>query len=270
MDFAKALSILLANPELRVPEIYDVEKYFKMLPVVAVPTTSGTGSEVTQYSVITDDDGNKRGFGTSFTFPTYSFVDPTYTLTMPKSITMSTGIDALSHAIEGYVSKKSNPLVRLLAREAIRLIKENLETAMEKPEDFEAREKMMYASMLAGIVIAQSGTTINHAFGYPVTTFKRIRHGQATGLFLVETLKAMAQEVPEKVEGAVSIFGGLDGLKEYLESVGVFDVKVDITPQEIEKWSERTSKARHINVTHGKWDYDTVKGIYERVASMLR
>jgi len=265
MDFAKALSVLLANPELKVPEVFDTEKYSKMLPVVAVPTTSGTGSEVTQYSVITDDNGNKGGFGTSFTFPTLSFADPKYTITMPEHLTMSTGIDALSHAVEGYVSKKSNPFVRLLAREAISLIKDYLPKAMKNPNNYEYREKMMYASTLAGIVIAQAGTTVNHAFGYPVTTFKGVKHGQATGMFLVETLKVMSMEAKEKVEEAVGIFGGLDGLEGFLKEVGVYKADIKISDEEVEKWAERTSRAKHLSVTHGNFDLEKVKGIYKKV-----
>ncbi len=270
MDFAKALGVLLANPELKVVEIYDTQKYSRMIPVVAIPTTSGTGSEVTQYSVITDDEGNKGGFGTDFTFPTLSFADPSYTVTMPERLTMSTGIDALCHAIEGYVSRRSSPLVRLIAKEAINLIKENLKKAMENPDDLKIREKMMYASTLAGIVIAQAGTTVNHAFGYPVTTFKGVRHGQATGMFLVETLKVMAKEDEGAVEGAVEVFGGLEGLEEFLKEVGVYDAKIEISEEEIERWSQRTSKARHLRVTPGEFDYDTVKRIYEKVIAKIR
>ena len=265
MDFAKALSVLLANPELKVPEVFDTEKYSKMLPVVAIPTTSGTGSEVTQYSVITDDNGNKGGFGISFTFPTLSFADPKYTITMPDHLTMSTGIDALSHAVEGYVSKRSSPFVKLLAKEAIALIKDYLPKAMENPDNFEYREKMMYASTLAGMVIAQAGTTVNHAFGYPVTTFKGIKHGQATGMFLVETLKVMSEEAKEKVEETIEVFGGLDGLENFLKEVGVYKAAVEVSEEEIKTWAERTSKAKHLAVTHGNFDFDKVKRIYEEV-----
>jgi alcohol dehydrogenase len=270
MDFAKAIAVLLKNPLLKVSEIYDTEKYSSMLPVVEVPTTSGTGSEVTQYSVITDDEGNKGGFGSDFTFPTLSFVDPRYTTTMPPLLTMSTGIDALCHAIEGFVSKRSNPVSKLLAKEAVEIIKSNLEKAMNEPESYEVREKMMYASTLAGIVIAQSGTTVNHAFGYPLTTFKGIRHGQATGLFLVETLKVMAKEAEKEVNEILETFGGASGLEKFLENLGVYDAKVKISEEEIEKWSQRTSKAKHLRVTPGNFDFDTVKRIYERIVLKLR
>ena len=270
MDFAKAISVLLKNPHLNVSEIYDTEKYSEMLPVVAIPTTSGTGSEVTQYSVITDDEGNKRGFGTDFTFPTLSFVDPRYTVTMPERLTMSTGIDALCHAIEGYVSKRSNPLSKLLALEATKLIEENLEKAMKNPDDMDARSKMMYASTLAGIVIAQSGTTVNHAFGYPLSTFKGIRHGQATGIFLVETLKVMMEEAGREAGEILGVFGGLDGLEEFLRRVGVYDAKIEVSEEELEKWTERTSKAKHLAVTPGKFDEDTVRKVYESAIKKLR
>ena len=270
MDFAKALGVLLANPKLDVSEIYNTEKYNRMIPVVAIPTTSGTGSEVTQYSVITNDEGHKGGFGTDFTFPTLSFADPRYTITMPKKLTMSTGIDALCHAVEGFVSKRSTPIVKLLATKAIDLIKGNLERAMENPEDYESREKMMYASTLAGMVIAQSGTTVNHAFGYPVTTFKGVRHGQATGMFLTETLKVMMEENKEVVLEVLETFEGLEGLEEFLERVGVYDADVEITDEDVESWAERTSKAKHLRVTYGNFDFETVKRIYERVREKLK
>lgn len=241
-----------------------------MIPVVAIPTTSGTGSEVTQYSVITNDEGHKGGFGTEFTFPTLSFADPRYTITMPPNLTMSTGIDALCHAVEGFVSKRSNPIVRLLATEAIKLIKENLERAMDDPSSYEYREKMMYASTLAGIVIAQAGTTVNHAFGYPVTTFKGVKHGQATGMFLVETLKIMKRENDKAVLEILNLFGGLDGLEEFLERVGVYEADIEITDEDVEMWTEKTSKAKHLKVTYGKFDFDTVKDIYEKVRDKLK
>ncbi len=270
MDFAKALGVLLANPEIDVSDIYNTEKYDSMIPVVAVPTTSGTGSEVTQYSVITDDEGYKGGFGTEFSFPTFSFADPKYTITMPEKLTMSTGIDALCHAVEGFVSKRSSPIVRLLAAEAIKIIRDNLEKTMKNPENYDFREKMMYASTLAGIVIAQAGTTVNHAFGYPVTTFKGVRHGQATGMFLVETLKVMRKENEEIVMKVSEFFGGLDGLEEFLKSVGVYEADIEITDEDIRSWSERTSKAKHLRVTYGTFDFETVKRIYEKVREKLQ
>ncbi len=264
MDFAKAIGVLLANPNLDVKDIYDTSKFSKMIPVVAVPTTSGTGSEVTQYSVITNDENHKGGFGADFTFPTLSYADPTYTITMPENLTMSTAVDALCHAVEGFASRRCSPFVELLSKESVKLIKENLKTAMKEPENYEAREKLMYASTLAGIVIAQSGTTVTHAFGYPVTTFKGIKHGQATGLFLVETLKVMMEEKPN-ISEILEIFGGLDGLKGFLEDIGVYNVDVEVSEKEIEEWAERTSKAKHLAVTPGKFTYEKVYEIYSKV-----
>ncbi len=269
MDFAKALAILLSNPDLEVEEIYNASKYDKMLPVVEIPTTSGTGSEVTQYSVITSDEGYKGGFGTDFTFPTISFADPRYTVTMPTDLTMSTGIDALCHAIEGFVSRRSNRMVQMMASEAVNLIRDNLEMAMKYPDNLEVRERMMYASTLAGVVIAQSGTTVNHAFGYPVTTFKGVRHGQATGMFLIETLKVMMEENGQVVREAIKPFGDVENLEKFLEKLGVYNANITISDEDIENWSKRTSKAKHLKVTYGNFDYDTVRSIYEKVREKL-
>ncbi len=269
MDFAKALSVLLKNPNLNVSEIYETDKHSSMYPVVEIPTTAGTGSEVTQYSVITDDDGNKKSFGADHTFPTLSFVDPSYTLTMPPDLTVSTGVDALCHAVEGYLSKRANPIVMTLAENVVLRIKKYLPMAKDNPKDEEARTQMMLASTMAGIVISQSGTTINHAFGYPVTTFKGVRHGQASGLFLVETVRVMSKAIGEKVEKILKPFGGLEGLDEFLRDLGVYDLKIHISPEELEKWSLRTSKAKHLKATEGDFSLETVKSIYEKVATKI-
>ncbi len=269
MDFAKAISVLLKNPGIDLPELYNTEKYSSMYPVVAIPTTSGTGSEATQYSVITDDLGNKRGFGTDFTFPTLSFVDPRYTLTMPADLTVSTGVDALCHAVEGYLSRRSNPLAKVLAMRAIVGIRDALPKVIKSLDDLELREEMMLSSTIAGMVIAQTGTTVNHAFGYPLTTFKGIRHGQATGLFLVENLKIMGEEVPEEVEEVLKPFGGLEGLEGVLKDLGIYDLRVEIEPEDIESWTEGVSKAKHLKVTPGRYDPDTIRRVYERVARRI-
>lgn len=262
MDSAKAVAVLLKNRELKVEDLYDASKYVEALPICAIPTTAGTGSEVTQYSVLTDDQGFKRGFSHPvLTFPKVAFLDPRYTLNLNQSLTRSTGLDALCHAIEGFLSKRATPLSDLYARESIELISKSLPKLLENPSDLKARADMLLASCLAGMVISQTSTTVAHALGYPLTTFKNIRHGEATAVFLDIVVEQASLEVPEKVDFVKSTLGEVST---FLESVGL-NVKVPINEEELELWTTRAKNAPHLQWTRGSFTEDLIKYLYERV-----
>ena len=260
MDFAKAMAILIANKNLSPEDLYK-GTFEKILPIVAIPTTSGTGSEVTQYSVLTDRDGNKRGFGSDLIFPKVSFVDPQYTLFMNEYITLTTGLDALCHAIEGFVSKRANPVSDIFALEAVKKIVKSLPKVLENLKNEYHRENMMMASLMAGVVISQTGTTIAHALGYPLTTEKKIRHGLATAITLVEVLKIMKEEAEDRVNVILKPFDGIDGLKRFFTDLGVYK-KVEISLDDIKKWAEIASKARHIQFSPGNFSKEVIFKIY--------
>ncbi|MEA1987066.1 MAG: iron-containing alcohol dehydrogenase, partial [Candidatus Marinimicrobia bacterium] len=134
IDSAKAISIISAN-KFTNKEFYDSEKIQKVFPIIAIPTTSGTGTEATQYSVITDTKKNRKaGFGSPIMFPKYSFLDPKYTISLPKIITRDTAIDALSHLIEGIYSNKRNKIVYPLIYNGVKLIFELFTCERKKNE----------------------------------------------------------------------------------------------------------------------------------------
>lgn len=172
------------------------------LPLVAVPTTAGTGSEVTPYSVLVDPrQKTKRTISGRALFPRAALLDPALTVTMPRAVTIATGLDALSQAMEGIVSKKSTPMGDVFALDAIRRVQEFLPRAANCGEtDIEARGQMLYASMLAGCVIAQSGTTLVHGMGYYYTLECGVAHGLANGLLLAPLFVHNAGCAPERVE----------------------------------------------------------------------
>lgn len=262
MDSAKAVAVLMKNRELKVEDLYDVSKYTEALPICAIPTTAGTGSEVTQYSVLTDDQGFKRGFSHPVvTFPKLAFLDPRYTLNMSQSLTRSTGLDALCHAVEGFLSRRATPISDLYAKKSIELIAENLPKVLQKPDELEARANMLLASCLAGMVISQTSTTVAHALGYPLTTFKNIRHGDATAAFLDAIVEQAVLEVPEKVGFVKSVLGEVSA---FLKRVGL-DVKVPINEEELELWIARVKNAPHLQWTRGSFTEDLIKYLYERV-----
>lgn len=208
MDTAKAVAGLALNPG-------PCAKYFGRdqftngaLPIVAIPTTAGTGSEVTPYSVILDAEARtKKTIAGRCLFPAVALVDPELSVTMPRHMTASTGLDALSQAMEGLVSRRSTPLGDVLALEACRVIEEWLPRAVAEPTDLEARSRMLYAAMLSGCVISQSGTTIVHGMGYYFTIEFGLAHGLANALLLTPLFQYNAAHEPEKVAAIATALG---------------------------------------------------------------
>ena len=155
------------------------------LPIIAVPTTAGTGSEVTCVAVLTDHKNQKKSPIVSDSFyPSYAIIDPELTYTMPPKVTAGTGIDVLSHALEGYWSRGHQPICDACAVHAAGLVFQYLYRAYQNPEDEEAREKMCEASVIAGLAFTLPKTTSSHACSFPLTNLYHIPHGEACGLTL--------------------------------------------------------------------------------------
>ena len=168
------------------------------LTIVAVPTTAGTGSEVTQVSVISHGSEKKTTNHPAF-MPTAAVVDPLLTLGVPPRTTMNTGLDAIAHAIEGYWSKNHQPITDVLAVEAVRLALENLERAFRDGGDREARCAMSFASLLAGLSFAQPKTAACHACSYPLSERYHLPHGEACAFTLDSFIRLNADERLEKL-----------------------------------------------------------------------
>ena len=198
MDVSKVVSALALRSD-TAAELFD-DKSFQGegLPIIAVPTTAGTGSETTPYAVIVNEEIRKKRTLRGI-FPKIALVDPRLTSTLPRHITANTGLDALSQAMEGVVSRRSTPIGDTLALEACRILRRWLPAAVADGEDLEARSNVMYAAMLSGCVIAQSGTTLVHGMGYYFTVECNVPHGLANALLLTPVFQFDAKHVPEKV-----------------------------------------------------------------------
>lgn len=223
MDAGKGIAIFATN-EGAVREYFGVKTYPEPpLPILTIPTTAGTGSEVTEYAIITDlQSKDKKSLASPAIFPKVAVADPTLTCTMSPEITVDTGIDALTHAAEGYLAKRATPLSDALALESMRIIRRSLKRVWEDGEDLGARSELLYASMLAGMVIAQTGTTMLHGMGYPLTVFHGIPHGHANGMLLPYVLAFDREAVPEKVDRITELFGStLDDLQRFEEELGL-------------------------------------------------
>jgi alcohol dehydrogenase class IV len=207
LDAAKAIAVLAVN-NIEPLDLYKNVFEVKPLPIIAIPTTAGTGSEVTPYSILTRKDmETKMSFGNEDTFPKVAFLDATYTESMSYETAVDTAVDAFSHAVEGYLSRRSNPVSDVLAIESITAFGQCI-TALHRDDlDFEAREKLLYASMLGGMVISHTGTTIVHGMGYSLTYFKGITHGRANGLLMEEYLKFNYEAAKDKIDKVLDILG---------------------------------------------------------------
>ena len=189
IDATKAIAIQYAN-NLHISEIYHIEKHKKALPIIAIPTTSGTGSEITQYSVLTSsENGTKAGFGSELIFPKIAFLDAKYTFSLSKTITRDTAIDALSHLLEGLYSNKYNEYLMPIIYHGVKLIFDNLVPCMAEPANIKHREALMLASNYGGVVIAHTSTTLQHSIGYPLTTTFGVSHGLANGLVMKQIME---------------------------------------------------------------------------------
>jgi len=169
------------------------------LPTIMVPTTSGTGAEVTPNAVVKDPvEGWKKGIVSSFLIPDRVILDPELTMSLPPKITAETGLDAFTHAIECFICKKSNTMSDLFALSAMRLINTNLHQAVKEGGNKEARYNMLLASFYGGIAITNSGTGGVHALAYPLGGKYNISHGLSNSILLTEVMRFNAGAVPEK------------------------------------------------------------------------
>jgi alcohol dehydrogenase class IV len=169
------------------------------LPLVLVPTTAGTGSEVTPVSIITVGEEEKRGVSSAVILPDIAILDAELTLGLPPAITAATGIDAMVHAIEAYASKSANnnPLSRMLARQALRLLGATIETAVSNGRDVAARGAMLLGSMLAGQAFANSPVAAVHALAYPIGGTFHVPHGLSNALVLPHVLRFNAPDAAQ-------------------------------------------------------------------------
>jgi alcohol dehydrogenase class IV len=169
------------------------------LPLALIPTTAGTGSEVTPVSIITVGEEEKRGVSSSLILPDIAILDAELTLGLPPAITAATGIDAMVHAIEAYASKSANnnPLSKMLAREALRLIGANIDIAVKDGKNLAARSAMLLGSMLAGQAFANSPVAAVHALAYPIGGTFHIPHGLSNALVLPHVLRFNAPDAAQ-------------------------------------------------------------------------
>lgn len=208
MDMAKAAWILYERPDLNLRNFSPMAplNLRKKALLLAVPTTSGTGSEVTSAAVLTDDVGDRKmPIASRELFPDVAAIDPTFAMGMPAKLTAGTGLDALAHAIDCVTSPTTNDITDALALRAIQLVFRFLPRAYRDPRDREARARMHIAATMAGIAFGNAACTLTHSMGHALGKVFHVHHGVAVGIFIPYTQQFYAAVTDKHVDVAKAL-----------------------------------------------------------------
>jgi alcohol dehydrogenase class IV len=202
IDFGKAVSVIAVNSgkswEYTERADHEIKRPVHTLPLIAVPTTSGTGSETTPFAVLNNTEIKEKS--TIVNDSIYAFkalIDPELTFTMPRRLTASTGFDAFAHCLESYISLAATPFTRMVAKEGLGIIVDNLPRVVANGGNREARAKMAWASALGGSAISSIGVVLPHSMGQPVGGFCGAPHGESIAACIVEVLKISYSSNPQ-------------------------------------------------------------------------
>ncbi|MBQ7583009.1 MAG: iron-containing alcohol dehydrogenase [Lachnospiraceae bacterium] len=237
IDCAKAVGARLAYPKRSIDQMKGILRIWRRIPpFIAIPTTAGTGSEITVASIITDSDKKHKYALNSFPLiPGYNVLDPRVTYTLPPQLTATTGMDALTHAVEAYIGGSTTKKTRALAREAVRLIFENIETAYKDGQNYEARNNMLHASNRAGLAFSISYVGYVHAVAHSLGGQYGIPHGLANAVLLPIVLEDYGECVYKKLSELAEAAGIADygaseeeNAKAFIKAVREFNKKMGI------------------------------------------
>ncbi len=280
MDAAKIVGARIVKPRQSVKEMTGLFKIRKKLPpLYLVPTTAGTGSEVTVAAVITDSSNHyKYPISDTCLLPKFAVLDPILTLGLPKNLTASTGMDALTHAVEAYINKFASKQSKKYAKDAIKIIFDNLIKAYNNGEDIEAREQMLLASYYAGAAFTKAYVGYVHAIAHGIGGLYGVPHGRANAIILPVVLKAYGKAIfKELAELAdlVAITGKSDEEKanKFIDAIVTMNIKMDIPnklgvirekdiPEIIKRALKEANPAYPVPVI---WDYNKLEAVLEKL-----
>ncbi|WP_263263320.1 iron-containing alcohol dehydrogenase [Pseudomonas sp. RIT-PI-S] len=277
MDVAK-LAALLAGGKQSLEALYGVDQASgPRLPLILMPTTAGTGSEVTPVAIVTTGEGEKKGVVSRWLLPDSALLDATLTTGLPPKGTAATGIDAMVHAIEAYTGVRlKNPMSDCLAREAMRLLSHNIERACSHGQDLAAREAMLFGASLAGMAFANSPVAAVHALAYPVGALFHVPHGLSNSLVLPAVLRYNTSHCAERYAELATLLpgnpAGADGLITWLTALpGRLGLptrlsEVGITQADLPRLAEDAMKQTRLLVNNPRTlGYETTLALYQQV-----
>ena len=218
LDAAKAIALMIANPK-ETEDVFYADKKLSHLPVVCIPTTCGTGSEVTPYSILTIHKKQTKKGIKHRVYPALALLDANYLKSMSRECLVNTCVDALAHLLESYLNTNSNEWNRTYSREGLMLwaqFAKRLQMDDVKEEDY---EKMLRASSLAGMAITHTGTSIPHGLSYPITYELKMPHGKAVGIFLAGFVRQYENETEVKEALSYLGFGNIIEFASYMQKL---------------------------------------------------
>lgn len=253
LDASKAVAICAENPEYDIDGLYNREIPSKALPLILIGTTSGTGSEVTGVSVLTNDKTMmKKSISGADCYAAVSFLDSKYTYSMPYSVTVTTVLDAFAHAVEGWFSQKCTVLPTKYAEMALPEIYKGLKYLYETKAlpDEKMRDSLYYASIYAGLTLNVCGTAFPHTVGYILTEEFGVPHGKACTAFFPVLLEKAKANSPERVKKLLSLLNtDEDTLSDII--IDLTDVKIEADKNDIKKWCSRWGVVKNFMNTPG-------------------
>lgn len=270
MDSAKAIAAYAANPAIAPDAIFCADRLAPSLPIVAIPTTAGTGSEVNPYSILTiDGEDRKQTFNSPHSYPKYALLDPKYTYTLSMGSTISCALDAFCHCIESYNSPKATYLSELAAIFGAKKIWRELEWLENGGELSEkTRERLLNASCAGGIAINATGTGFPHPMGYNLTFHADIPHGRACGAFIGKYVECCMRD-PEGAARMTKFALRIGATPEEIAAriPRLANVKLTLTEEEIDAFVEKISKAKNFANSHYVVSLEEAKDIYREIFS---
>ena len=283
MDCAKGIGARVARPKKSIPQMKGVLKVMKKLPpLVAIPTTSGTGSEATLAAVISNPEKKEKyPINDPVLIPHYAVMDPSLTVGLPKHITSTTGMDALTHAVEAYIGSENTRNTKKYAIEATQLIFKYLKRAYDKGDDIEARNNMQHASLLAGMAFTRAYVGYVHAIAHSLGGFYGVPHGLANAVILPHVIEAYGEKAHKKLARlaeAVGITGNSDSEKatafiaairemnEYMAIPTKIEGKWTIKEEDVPIMIEHAlSEANPLYPVPVIWGYDEMYAMYHKI-----
>ncbi len=276
LDVAKIVSCLVTNPG-SIYEYYgggSKQLEIRTTQLICIPTTAGTGSEVTNVGVYTNKKtGKKVPMVNGLFWPDIALVDSTLTHTMPPAVTAVTGMDAFCHAIEAYWNKDSQPICDMVAMGAMKLILENIKTAYENPSHAQARQAMSLASVLAGVAFSQTRTTGAHALSFPLTVDFGMSHGESCAITLPAFIRLSGEKKAEKMQllaqhlGFDDIPSLADGIQTLMQQLGMRTKlsQAGVTQEDIDRIADVGLEAAIIHLSPAEMNKQTVTALLQSI-----
>jgi len=236
LDIAKMASALTANPGKTRDYFGPGKVKNRGRTTIMIPTTAGTGSEVTKHAVFLDEENNvKKVVASSALLPNVAIIDPMLTVSCPRNVTSASGFDAWLHAAEPFVSKNANPITDAIALEAVRIVTKYLGVAWSDPNDLEARYQMSLGSLMSGLVLNNSGTSLVHALAYPIGGEYHTPHGISLSVLLIACFTAIAASKGPRIVRLAEAMGEnmeelsvRDGVEVALDAMAAFMKSVEL------------------------------------------